>query len=125
MKGLYKGKYLIVLYGKDGLPSIVAASRVEFIDMYTKYTGAKSKHAAEAMLHRVLNGLYKKNKICLVEADTITHDCFEEEDKDFINFVENTREKTSAEIAKEMGITPRTYFRRLRSGYIKKPVSED
>lgn len=119
MKGLYKGKYLIVYYDEDEIPIIVASSINEFTKKYVEYCNICDPNTARCIVSRVINGktLYIKNtpRVVLVEADTITDDCFKEADEDFVNFINQTRKKTQSELAKEAGVSVRTCQRRLNN----------
>ena len=129
MKGLYKGKYLIGLYDKEDYPLFIADNAVEFIKAYRRLFGVSDR----TRVYRSLKQLRQKNCSCyentkfkayLIEADDVTHDCFEDADKDFINFISDNRKKTNDDIAAEMGISLRTFYRRKAKGKIKIP-SED
>lgn len=88
MKGLYKGKYLIVYYDKDEFPIIVASSSVEFEELYRKFINPNiQKRSMVQILSRISMGVITRSNIKLVEADTVVDDCFKEADIDFINFV--------------------------------------
>lgn len=126
MYGLYKGKYLIVLYDKDEFPIIVASNRREFRKAYKRYTGKPiNRSTLDSVLYYAARESGRYSNIRLVEADTVTHDCFEDADKDFIDFVKSTYGKSVKELCEELGITERKYFRWLKSGKIKRPNKED
>ena len=124
MKGLYKDKYLIVYYDKDELPLIVSDNATDFSEKYAKYREIKDGHNTFGNLSKIFKGERKSNRIKLVEADTVTDDCFKEEDEDFIRFINENRKKTKKEKANELGITARTYFRRKRLGLIKEGTDD-
>lgn len=111
MKGLIRGKYLVVCYDRDELPLFVASTAKEFAEFFNRYTSS-STNVAYSLLTRLLNGTHTYRRLKLIEADTVTEDCFEEEDKDFIEFIEKNRKKTVAELAKEAGLSERQYLRR-------------
>ena len=115
MKGLYKGKYLIGYYDKDDFPIFIASTLSEFNDFYKKHKRSKGgiNTAAQAIIRRDSNHS-DGEKIILIEADTITHDCFENEDKEFIKFIEETRKKTIHEMAKELDVSPITFYYKKR-----------
>lgn len=111
MKGLIRGKYLVVCYDRDELPLFVASTAKEFAEFYNRYTGS-SINVAMGLLTHLLNGTRKYRRVKLVEADTVTEDCFAAEDKDFIEFIEKTRYKSNKERAKELGISERALYRK-------------
>ena len=75
-------------------------------------------------MSKIFKGERKNNRIKLVEADTVTDDCFKEEDEDFIRFINENRKKTKKEKANELGISARTYFRRKILGLIKEGTDD-
>ncbi len=113
MKGLIRGKYLVVCYDRDELPLFVASTAKEFAEFFNRYTSS-STNVAYSLLTRLLNGTHTYSRLKLIEADTVTEDCFEEEDKEFIEFIEKNRKKTVAERAKEIGISEKEYYRRVQ-----------
>ena len=122
MKGLYKGKYLIVYYDKNGLPLFVAASVDEFLELYKRFEeGTNVYNSAYKLIERHERKRNKSgdSRIALVRADTVTKDCFEDADIDFINFLNETREKTFLEKVKELGISDTTYYRWIKIGKLK------
>lgn len=130
MEGLYQGKYLIGWYDNDDFPIFIASTKKEFIEWYSKYFGV-TKASPESIVRR--NRIKHesdefeyvrpkaKGHVVLIRADTVTKDCFEEEDKEFLEFVEQNRTKTMKEIADEMGIAVRTLYRRRDLGKIDIP----
>ena len=115
MKGLYKGKYLIVYYDKDEFPIIVASSSVEFEELYRKFINPNiQKRSMVQILSRISMGVITRSNIKLVEADTVVDDCFKEADIDFINFVKQTRKKTNKEISTDLGISEGYLYHRKK-----------
>lgn len=121
MRGLYKGKYLIVCYDEDELPIFVCDNSTDFAEKYSSYFGFEAS-SGRALLARILSGERPNTRthVRLVEADTVIKDCFEEADRDFIKFIEEEyRQETVAEKCQELGINPRTYYRWKQAGKIK------
>lgn len=104
---------MVVYYDRDELPLFVAVTTAEYTELFTKYTGS-SKNVAYTLLTRLLNG-HEYRRLKLVEADTVAQDCFEEEDKEFIEFIEKTRKKTMKERIEESGLSERSYFRKMEA----------
>ena len=130
MEGLYQGKYLIGFYDNDDFPIFIASTKKEFIEWYAKYFGV-TKASPESVVrrnrikHEIGQPEYvhprTSGHVVLIRADTVTKDCFEEEDKDFLEFIEQNRTKTIKEIANEMGIAVRTLYRLRNLGKIDVP----
>ena len=122
MEGLYRGKYLIGFYDKDDFPIFIASTRNEFIEWYCNYFGLDETAAISRLTNRRLNSKQNHHgKVVLIPADEVINDCFEEVDKDFINFINETRNKSMAEIAKEMGISERKLYRLREIGKLDIP----
>ena len=122
MEGLYRGKYLIGFYDKDDFPIFIASTRTEFIEWYCNYFGLDETAAISRLTNRRLNSKQNHHgKVILIPADEVNNDCFAEEDKDFINFINETRNKSMAEIAKEMGISERKLYRLREIGKLDIP----
>ena len=122
MEGLYIGKYLIGSYDKDDFPIFIASTRNEFIKWYCNYFGLDETAAISRHTNRRLNSKQNQyGKVVLIPADEVINDCFEEVDKDFINFINETRNKSMAEIAKEMGISERKLYRLREIGKLDIP----
>lgn len=125
MEGLYKGKYLIGIYDEEDFPVFIASSIKEFFDVYIRLFKRINPSSTYKALKRLMPSKREcrlnntKCKLVLIEADTITHDCFEDADKDFIEFISETHYKTIHEICEEMGISDRTYYRWKKKGKIK------
>lgn len=122
MEGLYRGKYLIGFYDKDDFPIFIASTRTEFIEWYCNYFGLDETAAISRLTNRRLNSKQNHHgKVILIPADEVNNDCFAEEDKEFINFINETRTKSMAEIAKEMGISERKLYRLREIGKLDIP----
>lgn len=122
MEGLYRGKYLIGFYDKDDFPIFIASTRTEFIEWYCNYFGLDETAAISRLTNRRLNSKQNHHgKVVLIPADEVNNDCFAEEDKEFINFINETRTKSMAEIAKEMGISERKLYRLREIGKLDIP----
>lgn len=115
MNGLYKGKYLIVYYDENDYPLVIASSCKEFIDAYCKINKNIDRKNVYSIISRVANGLRPNSRIKLIEAGTITDDCFKEADEDFIKFSKETSSpyRTDKERADKLGISERSLYRRL------------
>lgn len=130
MEGLYQGKYLIGFYDNDDFPIFIASTKKEFIEWYAEYFGV-TKASPESVVRR--NRVKHESSqpeyvhprtsghVVLIRADTVTKDCFEEEDKEFLEFIEQNRTKSMQEIADELGIALRTLYRRRDLGKIDIP----
>lgn len=104
IEDLYKGKYLIACYDKDGF-LIDVANKPSQITVY-------KKEQIECICSRILQG--KEHKfVKLIDCLEIHNDLFEEEDRIFIEFMKSLpHKKTNAILAKELGISVRTLYRR-------------
>ena len=104
-------------YGSEIKDVVVETTILDFFKQLNKSFGTKSYNGVATYVSRI----YKRvssgeeqepwERIRLVEADTVTNDIFFEEDKSFLDFVEKTRKKTGKEMAKELGISERSYWR--------------
>ena len=120
MKGLYKGKYLIVYYDRDEFPIIIEGSAKKFAEAYCKMKGNKIRtDSIVSLITRIYKGIRTSPHIHLVEADTITDDCFKEADEDFVKFM-NEEMKTAARRCSELNISQRTFYRKKRAVLVNK-----
>ena len=103
MKGLYKGKYLIAVYDKEGYLVDVACkpSEIRYI-----------KGNLKSFLSRLASGKITSKRFVLIDVTEKHDDVFAEEDKLFLDFIKETRKKTNAEKAKELGMSERVYYRK-------------
>lgn len=105
MKGLYKGKYLIAVYSKNGFLVDVACSPSEL-------TCFGDKQAACNYISKIANGYAKSSRVFLIDVTEKYDDVFAEEDRIFLEFIESTREKSMKEKTLELGVNLRTYYRK-------------
>ena len=83
MKGLYKGKYIIAVYDKNGILIEVACSPKE-LRYYANYKVCRST------LSRISRGLVTNNRVHLIDVTEKHDDIFSEEDEAFIDFMKNS-----------------------------------
>lgn len=123
MKGLYKGKYLIAAYDMDDLPVFVASTSREFLEFCLKrYKGISCSTSYKCLQRALENGgsyYLQELKIYLIEADKTTHDCFEDADEDFKNFIKANETKKYYKIASEMDLSISYFYRLRKAGFIK------
>ena len=100
---LFKGKYIVVVYDSEGY-ILDVANRPSEITCCPKAT-------IQSMCSHILNG-QKYRSVQLIDVTKIHNDCFEEEDKSFINFLNEIPEpKTNKKISIDLGISERTLYR--------------
>lgn len=116
MNGLYKGKYLIAIYDKEGFIRAVCDSPAEVIS-----EGIYKSHAIYAILSKLEAKKLENKRIKLIDC-TPQHDCFEEEDKLFLQFIEREKPPTATASleAQRLGVSIRTYFRHKTRGTLYK-----
>lgn len=107
MKGLYKGKYLIAVYDKAGDLMDVAC-------LPSELTCFKDKELAIDYINKIANGKWVSDRVFLIDVTEQHDDVFAEEDKLFLEFVMETRQKTITELTREQGICRRKYYRMNR-----------
>lgn len=109
MKGLYKGKYLIAVYDDEGYLLDVACSPSEL-----SCFGDRDKNIIMSYISHIANGSTISRKIFLIDVTEKYNDIFAEEDKLFLDFVNETRKKTKREKAQILGMSARGYYVKSR-----------
>lgn len=82
MKGLYKGKYIIAVYDKDGFLIDVACSP-------SQLNCFKNKKTARVYISHIAAG-YTSNYIYLIDVTEKNNDVFAEEDQMFLKHIKDT-----------------------------------
>lgn len=121
MKGLYRGKYLIVYYDKDGYPSIIEDSAQGFYEACRKISKKITRASVDSLLSRIATGKRNLKRIKLIEADTVINDCFKEADEDFIKMYKEMNKYPEGECGYYMklyNISARTYARWKKEGLL-------
>lgn len=102
--GLYKGKYLIALYDlNDNL--IDVATSVSKLYKFNSWSSLNHKLNYKNQSNR------KMLKVYLIDCTEKHNDCFKEEDELFLFEIKT---KTDKQIAFELGISLRQYYRRKK-----------
>ena len=109
---LYKGRYLIALY--DCNDRLVAVGDNPF------QLGIRRPQSFYEQMSRGDMSFYKC-KVHLIDCLKVHDDVFKEEDEMFLSELRyvKTRDKEIEEIAKRLGISKRTAYRRLKLGILK------
>ena len=66
MKGLYRGKYLIVYYDKDGYPSIIEDSAQGFYEACRKISKKITRASVNSLLSRIAKSKLNLKRIKLI-----------------------------------------------------------
>lgn len=103
MKGLYRGRYLIVVLDKNGDVKNVYCQP-------TEYNG--NVESFKSMVAKAFNGKTGRKDILFVDVLERHDDIFAEEDQAFIDFIKDTTKKSGKECSEELGISERSYFRK-------------
>lgn len=104
MKGLYRGRYLIVTLDKNG---DVKKSYCQ----PSEYEG--NVESFKSIVSRAFNGLDKRKDILFIDVFEKHDDIFAEEDEAFIEFIKENIAKGAQERSKELGISERDYYRKI------------
>lgn len=106
--GLYKGRYLIAVYDKNDnfIDCATSLSELKFIQRQSVYS---------QISHKQFFGERKFVNVYLIDCLEKHNDCFKEEDEIFLREFGRNPET----IAKNLGISRRTYYRWLQKGKIK------
>lgn len=103
MKGLYRGRYLIVTLDKNG-------NVKEAYCQPSEYEG--NVDSFKSIVSRAFNGLDERKDILFIDVFEKHDDIFAEEDDIFIKFVKENIAKSVKERSKELGISERDYYRK-------------
>lgn len=111
MKGLYRGRYLIAVYDKDGY---IVTTATDYREL-AKSLGM-SEQGIISHIKRDSGKLRGRFRVELIDALEEHNDVFAEEDEIFLKHTENTRRLTDSECAKRFGCNFRTFERHAKAG---------
>lgn len=105
-RDLYRGRYLLAVYDQDD----------RLLGVETKLQGLQKYYNVNGNYNVAFDWCMKHQKIKLVLIDCLeSHDdCFKEEDKKFLEFVESHHKKSSQEMSQEIKASLRTYERKKK-----------
>lgn len=105
-RDLYRGRYLLAVYDQDDR-LLGVETEVQGLQKYYNVNGNYNIAISWCMKHQ-------KKKLVLIDCLERHNDCFKEEDKKFLEFVESHHKKSQQEISQEIKASVRTYYRKKK-----------
>ena len=101
---LFKNRYLVAIYDKqDRLVDVIGAP--------SEFKG-ENKFSVISEISRVINRHKSSRKYYIIDCLKVHDDIFKEEDEEFIKFINQEKTKTPKEIALDLGMSERSYYRK-------------
>lgn len=101
---LFRNRYLVAIYDKqDRLVDVIGAP--------SELKG-NNKYSVKNGVNRVINRHKSSKKYYIIDCLEVHDDIFKEEDEEFIKFINQEKTKTQREIALDLGMSERNYYRK-------------
>jgi hypothetical protein len=114
VSGLYKGKYLIAVYDREGETLFGVFDNFDDIKSFGLKSLKTSISRYQAIYGFIPNIIMGKFQYVFIDIFEKNNDCFKEEDKNFVDFIIETNGISSFEFAKLKGINYETFNKYLK-----------
>lgn len=104
MKGLYRGRYLIVVLDENGNVEKVCDQPCD---------NCENKNSFKSTVSRAFNGKENRKDILFIDVFEKHDDIFSEEDEAFIEYIKKDIKKSAKDKAEELGMSERDYYRKV------------